>query len=811
MQYFQFTAVNDQTGMKLPNAIVTVYVSGSTTTKPALFNAAGASISNPVTFNNLGQGGFAAADQTVDIYIQSSDLSYTAPPLLNIQLSSPTSVVSFASTSSITAAGAFDGQVAMVGGVGGGLFTWSAASTAADDRITSYAVASQYIPVTATLGTGNGSQTVFSGTLAHPGLAMTPQATFITAGGVVVKHDGAGTLSDNTSTVAQFPTQGAVLPKFGYLNCYNGQWAYTFGAAPANGTAIVGTYSYAPPGRWLRNSVSKLNPMMGGAYGDCVRTPVAQIGTSAVVANAGHDDTVPIQRIFNLCGLGVEADITKFHRAQPQFYGYPALVQPNSYTVVDGVGMGQAGISFYAYGGLEPENNYQTCTAYGTTIVARFTGILILGSGSSSSPQQNVINRNYTICSNQLWTANAANPATPGANAFAWDPFAKGLCANPDQYGTNYFNINMEICSNKGECFYAGGGGYGLMTTKGCYLHDTNGDCHSASARVCFEDNTIAYFSANGCEDLCGNPYPSSYKNNKSLPFPRVTPTGQKVQSGRCMNLNYNTTNNYGSTAPINNPSSNYEPVEVSGNRFMSCPYNGLTAGPRGFRIHDNAFQDCGWLDLGYSVQIFTFTIGDDAATTMVDIWAYDNVCSSVNAQMQGACILNTSSGLQAYGCKFERNDFIATRVGDCNFTGSTSGAVLTVSAISSYANLIQVGMYIKIGGNNYTILLFGTSGTTGTGGTGTYALSSAPATTASTSMTGYFTMATTFTMGSQSLWGSTCRAYSNKGVGTATNYTTNMTFCAAHSAHVSPDQSKSAYNQCSRAMLRHVYDLRYL
>ena len=85
MQFVQFYAVNLATGVNLPVAQVSVYATGTTNLAP-LYDNTGAGQSNPFSADALGKVGFAVADGSYDIQISSADGTYTAPPILKMQI-----------------------------------------------------------------------------------------------------------------------------------------------------------------------------------------------------------------------------------------------------------------------------------------------------------------------------------------------------------------------------------------------------------------------------------------------------------------------------------------------------------------------------------------------------------------------------------------------------------------------------------------------------------------------------------------------------------------------------------------------------
>lgn len=85
MQFIQFTAARADTGQVLPSATATVYLSG-TSTKAALFDANGNPIANPAVGSGVGLIGFAAANGTYDVAIQSADGVYSSPGMTKVQL-----------------------------------------------------------------------------------------------------------------------------------------------------------------------------------------------------------------------------------------------------------------------------------------------------------------------------------------------------------------------------------------------------------------------------------------------------------------------------------------------------------------------------------------------------------------------------------------------------------------------------------------------------------------------------------------------------------------------------------------------------
>lgn len=82
------------------------------------------------------------------------------------------------------------------------------------------------------LGTGDGADTTFSGTLAARTGRRTAFALVITAGAVILTDDYNGNLRDSSDVVR------------GTINYATGAWDVTFAVAPANLLAITGTYQW---------------------------------------------------------------------------------------------------------------------------------------------------------------------------------------------------------------------------------------------------------------------------------------------------------------------------------------------------------------------------------------------------------------------------------------------------------------------------------------------------------------------------------------------------------------------------------------
>ena len=85
MQYYEFIACRGDTGALLPLAKITVFLAG-TTTLASIFDSAGAGLANPTTAAMSGLVGFAATNGAYDIQIASSDGSYLAPKVHDLQL-----------------------------------------------------------------------------------------------------------------------------------------------------------------------------------------------------------------------------------------------------------------------------------------------------------------------------------------------------------------------------------------------------------------------------------------------------------------------------------------------------------------------------------------------------------------------------------------------------------------------------------------------------------------------------------------------------------------------------------------------------
>lgn len=141
---------------------------------------------------------------------------------------------------------------------------------------TSYSVVEVAIPqgTRTVLATGNGSQTVFSGTLVAPVIASS--FYIYVAGSSVAGYDyGAGTISGTGITS-------------GTLSYLTGAWSVTFSSPPAGGVQIISTHTTSttqyPTDRWvhikLDYSSTTLTPYVGGVAG----TGQAVSGSLAVVS-----------------------------------------------------------------------------------------------------------------------------------------------------------------------------------------------------------------------------------------------------------------------------------------------------------------------------------------------------------------------------------------------------------------------------------------------------------------------------------------------------------------------------------------------
>lgn len=86
MQYYEFIAARGDTGAVLPLAKITVYLTG-TATLATLYDSSGAPLgANPITAATSGLVGFAAANGAYDVQIASSDGTYLAPKVHDLQL-----------------------------------------------------------------------------------------------------------------------------------------------------------------------------------------------------------------------------------------------------------------------------------------------------------------------------------------------------------------------------------------------------------------------------------------------------------------------------------------------------------------------------------------------------------------------------------------------------------------------------------------------------------------------------------------------------------------------------------------------------
>jgi hypothetical protein len=85
MQYVQFYAARADTGVLLPYARATVFLTG-TATPAVLFDAEGQAIDNPLTADAVGLLGFAAVDGIYDVEIESANGDYSAPPIRKLQV-----------------------------------------------------------------------------------------------------------------------------------------------------------------------------------------------------------------------------------------------------------------------------------------------------------------------------------------------------------------------------------------------------------------------------------------------------------------------------------------------------------------------------------------------------------------------------------------------------------------------------------------------------------------------------------------------------------------------------------------------------
>jgi len=133
---------------------------------------------------------------------------------------------------------------------GGGLFIWNSASTATHDfGMTFVPTANVSTVSSASIGTGDGSTTTFSGTLAHT--SVIPKTFSIAA--------SSQSASDSGNIGGAGPMQGSGGIS-GNINYATGAWTITFSTAPASGVAITASYSYASSaGRWLRVITNPIN------------------------------------------------------------------------------------------------------------------------------------------------------------------------------------------------------------------------------------------------------------------------------------------------------------------------------------------------------------------------------------------------------------------------------------------------------------------------------------------------------------------------------------------------------------------------
>jgi lysophospholipase L1-like esterase len=277
MKLNQYTIARADTGAVLPFAVTSVFMANGTTLA-AIYNAAGASISNPITADTNGAVAFMAADGTYIINAASSNGTYNTPSM-TVQI-----IDLVAAVATLTAAGASSAIASAASAVTASAQASIAAATVLGLPYFPYALnagssvgGANILPQGITSGTVGGTAI----TAATPGTyALTPTGgsftgvaanlvvTSATAANIVIITPGRTTSASPTAPTFANPT-GATLPSGTTLTA-------NIGSQIGNGTGQIYMTSDATGANFLywQNTGGAVATVLDGA-GNQVKYPLA--------------------------------------------------------------------------------------------------------------------------------------------------------------------------------------------------------------------------------------------------------------------------------------------------------------------------------------------------------------------------------------------------------------------------------------------------------------------------------------------------------------------------------------------------------
>lgn len=371
------------------------------------------------------------------------------------------------------------------------------------------------------------------------------------------------------------------------------------------------------------------------------------------IGDGSHDDTVAIQSALDYVGQnggGIVFLPKGVFKIQPQTQGEEAAlyIKYNNISLI-GAGRDQTQLSFYTFGGLNPDTNFYLVSS----AVWRGHGIEITGGTTQGTTRKNIrildleLNGNSSYTGDQTWPANT----TTGDG---WDISNKGICIKADQW---HDNIKIERChihNFKGELIYGGGANIGKVFLLDSEVHDTNGDCWSVTGQCTVKRNEL-YKAAHAAVEDAYKSAPCFYSENY------------------IHDIDHN-----GMSLLLNNGTEPFGHVIVEYNLLVNCPRNGfLLSGVHNITVRKNTLIDCGQdlspTDNGSYAGIFLLNRAS-TSDILTNVWIHDNQIYAENKKVKNGFTVSSGKTSGAKGVYIHDNYCGLTDLGVSNAVTMANG-----------------------------------------------------------------------------------------------------------------------------------------